>query len=547
MPDKPDERGQQLYKRYEQLVDKRRTWEPMWRELAEFIRPNTRRVNENRSKGSKQTERLYDTTAPDACRKLASFLNGALTSASTRWFSLIPRDPELMKIRAVAMWLDDTATKMYGGLQQSNFKARVTQVYSSLGSLCTAALFVEERDLNFSGFNGFRFTVIPVGEFVADEDADGKVTTFCRVFSLSAMAAVGKFGMEKMSEKIQQAFKEKPHDRFEFLHCIYPRKVMPGYLSTRLPYASVYLDCQTKAIVQEGGYHEMPVMVVRWEVEEGEVYGKGPGYVALPDIRSLNKLKELGLQAATLAVRPPLQVPHDGVVGGQIRLTPAAQNTVMGDGEIKPIALGGDVHQEVIRVEDLRNAIKSVFYRDLVALPDKNYMTATEIIKQLDLIHRELGPTIGQIESDLLNPLIDRCFALMFRAGSFLPPPAELAGAELDIEYEGPLARAQRSGDFTALQEGLAIAAGISQYDEEAMDLIDTDQVVEYAWDVTGNPARLLRDKRHVKQIRESRAQAAQQQAANANAQEQADVANTSAQAMATMKQTMQPAQVGNA
>jgi len=277
------------------------------------------------------------------------------------------------------------------------------------------------------------------------------------------------------------------------------------------------------------------------DLEEGDVFGRGPGHIALPDIRSLNKVKELGWQAPALQVRPPLMVPHDGVRGGKTRLTPASENVMLDDREIKPIQLGQDLKSEMVKADELRQAIRGVFHRDLVSLPDKNYMTATEIIKQLDLTHRELGPTIGNIQDQFLRPLIDRAFGLMWRKQQFLEPPPDLAGADLDVTYEGPLARAQRSGDMTAYQGALALVAGMAQFDEQVLDNLDTDEQVNYIWQVSGVPMRLLRSKGKRQQIRDARSQAAQQAAAIEGAQGTADVALTGAQAMGAAKEAMQP------
>lgn len=540
--------GSTYLKRYDRLYQDFLTWEPTLRELQEFIRPNSKRLREERASGSKQTQRLFDTTAPDANRKLAYFLNGSLVSASTRFFSLIARNPDLMRSYPVRVWLDDTSQRMYMALQQSNFNAAMPQAFSSLAALGTTALFEEERSGPLAGFNGVFFRVIPMGKFQFDIDAEGNAQCFYCEREMTTLTAVLEFGETNLPEHIVKAYKDQAFDdRHTFVQCIHPRKTQPGYFSTRLPIASLTIEKKSKVIVREKGYHERPFMVGRWETEEGEGRGRGPGHIALPDIRSLNKLKELGLQAAALAVRPPLQVPQDGVLGGQVRLTPAAQNVMTRDGEIKPILLGGDVNQEVIRVEDLRQSIKSVFHRDLVALPDKNYMTATEIVKQLDLINRELGTTIGQVNRDLVVPVLDRTFGIMLRGGAFLPPPPELAGADLDIEFEGPLARAQRTGDLTALQEALTLTAGIAEHAPDAMDLVDTDETVREIWSIAGAATRLLRAPGKVQTIREGRAQAAQQQMQAEQGQATADIMATAAQAGKTMKETQQMQPAGTA
>ena len=112
---------------------------------------------------------------------------------------------------------------------------------------------------------------------------------------------------------------------------------------------------------------------------------------------------------------------------------------------------------------------------------------------------------------------------------------------DLDVTYEGPLARAQRSGDMTAYQGALALVAGMAQFDEQVLDNLDTDEQVNYIWQVSGVPMRLLRSKGKRQQIRDARSQAAQQAAAIEGAQGTADVALTGAQAMGAAKEAMQP------
>jgi hypothetical protein len=370
----------------------------------------------------------------------------------------------------------------------------------------------------------------------------GEVDVLYRDFQLSAVAAVAMFG-PMVPDYIKQAKENAPYGKHWFRQCFTPRGGMPSLKSNKLPYASVTIDHKERVIVREKGYHELPFFVPRWSVEEGEVYGRGPGHIALPDIRTLNKVKQLGLEALALQVRPPLQVPQDGILGGTARLTPAAQNVMMNGAEIKPLELGHDLKSEMVKGEELRNNIQSCFHRDIVDPLTKNYMTATEVIKNLELVHMELGPTMGNIQTGWLKPMINRAFAMMLRANAFLPVPEELNGADLDIEYEGPLARAQRTGDITALQTGLALVAGMNEADPSAgvMDNVDMDENVNYVWDVLGLNKALLRSKADRDKIRESRAQAAQMQAQVEQAQGMMDVAHTGAQAGKTMREAMQP------
>jgi hypothetical protein len=164
-------------------------------------------------------------------------------------------------------------------------------------------------------------------------------------------------------------------------------------------------------------------------------------------------------------------------------------------------------------------------------------MTATESDHRFDLMQRLLGPTAGRIESELLTPLIDRTFAIMLRAGAFPPTPESIAtnavegDVQIDVEYEGPLARAQRLRDLTAFQRFQEGIAGLVEREPSLMDLIDGDEAVKTLADVVGVPKRILRDPRGVAEIRAERAQRAQAEAQKQDLERQAEAAGKAAPA----------------
>ena len=88
------------------------------------------------------------------------------------------------------------------------------------------------------------------------------------------------------------------------------------------------------------------------------------------------------------------------------------------------------------------------------------------------------------------------------------------------------------------------MTAGVAQMDPQAVDNIDSDEVIRYQWEVLGIPTRILRKSADIKKIRESRAEAAQATAQAEQAQAVMDVAHTGAQAGKTMQEAQQ---VGNA
>ena len=177
------------------------------------------------------------------------------------------------------------------------------------------------------------------------------------------------------------------------------------------------------------------------------IYGYGPGHIALPDIRTLSRAIELGLSAASKALDPPGLVNSDAVFG-ELDLRPAAQTPVDGDPRLAwvPLESGAKFDVGQILERKLEEKIERIFYWDQLQLQGDKLMTATEVERRLELMRRVLGPTLGRFESELLSPLLNRCFGLMYRAGALAAAARRTERARPRHRVRGP-AGAESEGD----------------------------------------------------------------------------------------------------
>ncbi|NCW68329.1 MAG: hypothetical protein EBV86_07115, partial [Marivivens sp.] len=139
-------------------------------------------------------------------------------------------------------------------------------------------------------------------------------------------------------------------------------------------------------------------------------------------------------------------------------------------------------------------------------------MTATEVLQRNEEKMRLLGPVLGRLQAELLQPLISRSFALLLRAGLLPAAPEELQGQDIDIEYVSPLAKAQKQTDLQSMLRGFEIMMQVAEI-APVMDYLDDDKLVQYLVEVTGMPARVIRSSDEVETLREERAAAQQAQA----------------------------------
>ena len=542
----------EILKPYKELVSQRSVWETDWRACATYIMPRKGGpIWRTSTPGEKLTQKLYDSTAIHANGLLGASLQGSLTSPAIRWFKLQMRNSALNQVQAVKEWLDQCGQLVYSALQQSNWNAETFEAYLDLGAFGTAAVFMVERDDEVGpGFRGMLFKTIPIGTYVIAEDPQGRVDTLGYTFTMPAVSCIRRFG-KGCSERIVNLAKTKPHEPVEIIHWIAPRiEGIYGGKALDKPWKSCYVSEKDKRLLEESGFDMAPFAVPRWTKASGEVYGRGPGHTALPDIRTLNRMTELELRAVAKAIEPPLLARHHGVIGA-VRTTPGAITTVRDDPRtaLVPLVTGTQYQVGQIKSEQLRAAIRDMFYNGQLQLPTAQPMTATEIERRYEIMNRVLGPTLGRLEYEHTNPTVMRTFALMYQANALPPPPPEVLEAaqvgedHLDVISEGPLARAQKGSDVLAWERTFQVALPIAQADPTALDVLKLDEAVRMVAEASGVPAKIFRSEVEVATLRQTREQQIAQQRQMETIQSLAASAGKAAPAMAAMTGAMDSAQ----
>lgn len=522
-----DKTPEKIIKRLAALKSLRRPHEEVWRECFDHTYPLRGSGFSSdvidAQQGQVKRANLLDSTATDAVRILASAIMSGLTPANSRWFQLDTGNESEDERR----WLDDSAQVLWENIHMANFDASAFEAVVDVACAGWFALYIEEDPDE----GGLRFHQWPLSSvYVTTTDPCGGVDTIYRCFNLTAEQAVADFGEDEVvikagkkfgvSDKTAKLAKEKPDENIEFVHAIYPRKsgVDNPRMARNLPVASVHVEVKEKRIVRESGYHEMPVIVPRWMLIPDSVYGVGPVFDALPDIKMLNELKRMELAAADLAIAGMWIAEDDGVLNPRtVKVGPRKIIVANSVDSMKPLQTGSSFQVSETLTDQLQRAIRKILMADQLQPQDGPAMTATEVHVRVNLIRQLLGPIYGRLQAEYLQPLIERCYGLAFRAGVFAPPPDSLAGRDFSVRYISPLARAQKLEDVTAIERLHVNIANIAQVKPEVLDLIDEDSSVRVLSDALGVPPKIVRKADDVEQLRQERAQ--KQQAAQKQAQ----------------------------
>jgi hypothetical protein len=511
----------QLWTRWGQLKIERATWWSHWQELTTFILPrNGRYFRQDRDKGWRRHNSIYDNTGTRALRTLGAGMMAGATSPARPWFRLATPDPDLNRYQPVKVWLDDVTRRMLTVFARSNSYRALHQMYEELGCFGTAASIVlPDQDTLIHHYP------LTTGEFAIAQDYRGHVCTLYREFEKTVGEIVKEFGYENCSTTVKSMYDRGTLDKWiPIVHAIEPRadRDVRKRDNKNMPWRSVYFEVggDRNKFLREGGFRQFPCVVPRWALAGGDIYGNSPGMEALGDVKQLQHEQLRKAQVIDYQTKPPLQVPT-AYKNRDIDTLPGGITFV--DGATAPIKTAFDVQLNLqhllMDIQDCRDRVRGAFYADLflmLANATDTRMTATEVAERHEEKLLMLGPVIERLHNELLEPLVDITFTHMLERGALPPAPEELAGMDLSIEFVSMLAQAQRAIGTNSVDRFVGNLGVVARFKPDVLDKFDADYWAEAYSDMLGVDPNILVADKQVALIRDgrARAEAAQAQAA---------------------------------
>jgi hypothetical protein len=142
-----------------------------------------------------------------------------------------------------------------------------------------------------------------------------------------------------------------------------------------------------------------------------------------------------------------------------------------------------------------------------------------------------LGPVLERLHNELLDPLIEMTFSRMIEANIVPPPPDELQGQDISVEFVSMLAQAQRAVGTNSVDRFVGNLGQVAQFKPDVLDKFDSDKWADAYSDMLGIDPEIIVPADQVAFIRKQRAQAAQAQQQMVMMQQGADTAKNLAAA----------------
>lgn len=507
-------------------------WRDHFRDLSENVQPRLGRyLTNDTNKGYKYNTKILDGSGTVSLRTLAHGMMTGITSPARPWFKLTISNKAMAERASVKDWLHRVTQLMSTIFSKSNLYQVLPQLYEELVLFGTGAMgvFPDYEDV---------IRVIPytAGSYSIGCDGNQRVRRFTRKERYTVEQVISKYGFWNCSKPVQDNFLNGNYSA----HVDVIQVIMPNYhrdptkdnnrnrpfLIATMEESTCGKDGDMESYLELSGFKSFPIMAPRWHVTGNDDFGRGPGMDALPDIKSLQVTTKRKMQTTDKNVQPPLlanpklkntiisHIPGSVTFADMENNNPSVRPTYQVQQNIR------DLLEDI---QDTRRRIQQAFYADLflmLAAEDKT-MTAREVAGRQEEKLLMLGPVMERINTELLNPLIDRTFEIMQSAGLFAPgtalePPAELQGTELKVEFTSLLAQAQQIVETSRIERFAGFTGNLAAVNPEVLDKFNMDEAVDEYANLVMLPPRLVRSDEEVAGIREGRRQAqeAQQQAA---------------------------------
>lgn len=502
----------------------------LWEEVAEVLAPERSGFGLTTPATVRRGSAIYDTQPITAKRSLVNALGSMLrpkSAAPGKWFDIVPEDEDLLDDRATKEWVEFAEERLWKALYnpRAKFIEATGEVDDDLVTFGTGAGFISTRPDQ----KGLSFRSFHLNSVYLEVDSQNDVIAAYITERLTSKQAADKWGDENLGAKTQEDLRsntaQQTPKKFEFYWYVGTRHVRDPRIENNLnmPIASCVIDVESEHKVVEEGFQEFPFFFPRWDTRSGEVYGRGPGVLALPDVLTLNQMGKTMLRGLHRAVDPPWLLPSDSMASAP-NMAPGKVSYYDAKA-IRKLGLSAPFQQMESRANipwglnaqaTMREQLLALFYRNVLNLPiSAPQMTATEVIQRREEFVREIGAVFGRLESDYTGPLVERAFNIMLRKGAFgdsqsIPP--ELQSTGVNFRFASPIEKAKRQIEEATVMQGVDKVLAVGQIKPEIMERFNWDEIGKFIAESGDFPQDLTLDDAEVEKRRKATAAAQAQE-----------------------------------
>lgn len=498
-----------LKERSKKAFEREKFWEDTLDDVYDYFLPQ-RNVFDEEAPGQHKMDKIFDSTPLEAIQQGASKLQESIAPIWTKW--AVPQVPK--ELEEVLSELDEVSPEdvkrhlnkqndiMFDYLNRSNF---ATQFYEAALDILvgTCTLKIDEQD---DPENPIVFHTIPQRGIAFEEAPTGNIETHWRKLKICARNLERTWKGFQPSREISDLIDRDPEAKVSLTEGVVYEPKKKEY------HAVVWVDGENEASWHRPFKDSSCFVTGRYSKTAGETRGRGPALQALPDAKSLNKVKEFVLQKAAIDLAGMWTATDDGVINPyNITVAPGIVIPVGSNNSANPSLMRLDTSSNLQLAEfeltQLQQSIKRALLNDLRD-PNGPVRSATEVSIEAREIAKRIGSAYGRLQTEILIPVLDRVKWILMRKG--LIQDMDIGGMKVEYKFTSPLAVAQDMEDLMAVQQAVEFTMA-SAGPAQAQMCFKLEDFGTWAANKTGMDPELVRTAEEKAQVIQAGAQAAQQ------------------------------------
>ncbi len=407
--------------------------------------------------------RIYDSTAVASVSRFANRLVQALFPPDQRWAALRPApalesrpDPELDQM------LDDATKLLFQHVAASRFDSAINEWAHDLAA-GTACLLIQNGRLGGrAGQALFQFTAVPVGRVAIDEGPDGAVDG---VFFEQDLPARNVRRASPDARTIPDDVLRSERDAPE---TVVRLQMMTVFDVATRHWVMAVVHEGSRTVLVERRMRTNPWIITRWLKIPGEVWGRGPLMMALPDVQTLNKTLELLLKNASLELAGVWTARDDGIFNpAVVRMIPGAIIPVGSNGgplgaTLKRLESGTNFNVSQLVIDKMQTGVRQMLFDNPLPPEVQAGLTATEVSARIRQFQQDTG-AFGRLNAEAVAPIVLRLIDILDDAGE-LPGALDWFVADrVRAVATSPLALVQSRADAQSVLEFINAMASLGQ------------------------------------------------------------------------------------
>ncbi|MCK8785220.1 portal protein [Roseomonas sp. NAR14] len=483
--------AKELARLYQAAKGRRQPLEALLTECYEHGLPLRDRPNQQAIGGAVVQNNVFDSTAAFALQRFASSMLTGIWPTNEQPFDL-QAGSDAQGGRDAEGWLAALTRTITTEINSSRFRSEAHAAMEDFG-VGTGVMIANPG----SAIEPVRFEHVPLSTAYLSQGPDGRYDGLFRPRRLEVRHVPVLYPRARLPDRWRDLLDTTPEEKVQVVE-----------ICTRdwgQPAEEVW---QFAVLPDDGGSAEEVVAenewrgagscpFLAWDFERsGGAFGRGPMQVALPDIRQLNKLMEIRLEALDMQLTGVWQYDDDGVLNPDTvdlsvpgTLIPRAP----GGKGLEPLTPRFDLRPAETEAERLTGVIKGAFYIPDLGPTTKTPMSATEVMQRTADRAEALSSAYGSLLVDFLFPLVRRVYWILRhhqgQAGAGWP---RLDGRQVAIRPLAPLTRAMAQGEVLRFTQFTAVHQQVAG-PQATLLAVNTDAATPWLADRLGIDPSLIR------------------------------------------------------